>query len=50
MDKDGEDDSTTWIGMGRMTAPHMDRDGEDDSTTRIGMVRMTAPNGLGWGE
>jgi hypothetical protein len=45
MDRDGEDDSTKGIGMGRMTAPHMDRDREDGSTTWIGMRRMTAPHG-----
>jgi hypothetical protein len=33
MDKDGEDDSTKWIGMGRMTAPNMDRNGEEESFT-----------------
>ncbi len=45
MDVDGEDDSAKWIGIGRMTAPHMDRHGEDDSTTWIGMGKMAATHG-----
>jgi hypothetical protein len=36
MDRDGEDDSTTWIGMGRMTTPH---------DIPIGIGTMTEPNG-----
>jgi hypothetical protein len=44
MDSDGEDNSIIWIGIRRMTSPHMNSDGEDDSTTWIRVGKMTAPH------